>query len=83
MPKLRTAGPVRIGDLSPATVDVVLEGTSAADPFMEFLISASQVEAAWRLYGPALLAEARRRGLPDRPAYEPTTWAHNKGTEGK
>lgn len=63
MPTKRTAGPGRIGDLSPAMVDLLLTGTSQADPFLEFEVRPEQIEAAWSLYGGALRAEAQRRGI--------------------
>lgn len=63
MPRKRTAGAGRIGDLSPAMVELVLTGTSTIDPFLEFEQHDGEVEAAWRLYGGALRAEALRRGI--------------------
>jgi hypothetical protein len=49
--------------LSAAMVDVLLTGDSEIDPFLMFVVTAEQIEAAWRLYGPQLRAEAKRRGL--------------------
>lgn len=63
MPRKRSSGPPRIGDLSPADVDVLLVGESQDDPFAEFFWTSRQRREAWRTYGDALRAEARRRGI--------------------
>ena len=62
MPTRRTAGAERIGDLSPEMVNLLI-GHGKWNPFMELHVTEEQVEAAWRLYGGALRAEAQRRGV--------------------
>jgi hypothetical protein len=64
MPTKRTPRVRRpLGQLTPALVDVLLTGESAADPFLEFDITEAQRLELWDLHGEALRAEARRRGI--------------------
>ena len=71
MPTKRSAGLGRIGDLSPAMVDVILTGTSERDPFLRFEVDLREDGGyLGRLYTEnqaALDAEFRRRGLPGKP----------------
>ena len=69
MPKRRTAGPVQIGDLSSAMVDLLVTGGSEIDPFVEFdyQIDDPRLRDLWLTHRPALLAEHARRGLVGQP----------------
>jgi hypothetical protein len=52
-----------IPGLEPAMVDYLLTGSSELDPWIEWFVTEEEVDAAWRLYGPQLRAEAARRGI--------------------
>jgi hypothetical protein len=73
MPRKRRHAKLRVADLSPELVDVLLTGTSEIDPFLEFDLSRDEMAGYWQRFGPELHAEAKRRGVVLRQADRETS----------